>query len=45
MPQDLLPGDHHYRAYVGEPRHYGLVSTVSFQILIKSGHTPKEVRI
>ena len=37
MPQDLLPGDHHYRAYVGDPRHYDLVSAVSFQILILLG--------
>ncbi len=45
MPRDPLPGNHHYRAYVGDPQHYDLVSAVSFQILINSGHTPKEVRI
>ena len=37
MPNDLLPGDHHYRAYVGDPRHYDLVSAVTFQILTLLG--------
>ena len=37
MTDKTMPGDNHYRAFVGDPHNYDLISAVSFQLLTLLG--------